>query len=120
MTLQAHGATGIFGLGRKFRIADDDNSGQISHSEFEKVVAEHALHFTKDQIAALFSFFDKDKSGSISYDEFIVGVRGELNDLRKQLVLQAFEVRPRPQSLLSFHLSFLVVSPSFPFPFVSY
>ncbi|MDR3742622.1 MAG: EF-hand domain-containing protein [Terracidiphilus sp.] len=31
-------------------------------------------------------YFDEDGSGSISYDEFLVGVRGELNPRRKALV----------------------------------
>jgi Ca2+-binding EF-hand superfamily protein len=40
----------------------------------------------------VFDFFDKDKSGGIDFDEFLVGVRGGLNDRRKQLVLMAYEV----------------------------
>jgi hypothetical protein len=31
-------------------------------------------------------FFDEDGSGSLSFDEFLVGVRGELNESRKALV----------------------------------
>ena len=39
----------------------------------------------------VFDHFDADHGGSISYDEFLVGVRGELNERRKQLVLLAFK-----------------------------
>ena len=92
---QARGASGIFGLQRKFRIMDDDNSHSISLAEFTKAIKEHVLDWTSAQIQVLFDHFDADKSGAISFDEFIFGVRGVLNDRRKQLVLMAFEVCPQ-------------------------
>ncbi|KAJ1431816.1 hypothetical protein B484DRAFT_448188 [Ochromonadaceae sp. CCMP2298] len=91
-TLKAHGAYGISGLSRKFRIMDDNNSSMIDLSEFTKGMAEHALDWTADQIKAVFEFFDSDKSGGIDIDEFLFGVRGTLNERRSQLVLMAFEI----------------------------
>lgn len=91
-SLNSHGARGIAGIGRKFRIADDDNSGKIEYSEFTKVIGEHALGWAAAQVKAVFDHFDSDKSGSISFDEFIFGIRGQLNERRKQLVLLAFEI----------------------------
>jgi hypothetical protein len=91
-SLKQHGARGIIGLGRKFRIVDDNNSGTIDLSEFTKMIAEHSFAWTAPQIKALFDSFDNDKSGSISYDEFLQTLRGELNERRTQLVLLAFEV----------------------------
>jgi Ca2+-binding EF-hand superfamily protein len=61
-------------------------------SEFSKVVSEHAFEWTAAQIKTVFDFFDKDKTGSISYEEFLQGLRGDLNERRKQLVYLAFEV----------------------------
>ena len=43
------------------------------------------------QFSLVFDHFDADHGGSISYDEFLVGVRGELNERRQQLVLLAFK-----------------------------
>lgn len=91
-SLKAHGASGIFGIARKFKIIDDDSSGQIDISEFTKCIAEHAHDWNANNIKKLFDFFDKDKSGSISYDEFLVSVREKMNERRYQFVLQAFEV----------------------------
>lgn len=91
-SLKDHGAHGIFGLARKFRIADDDGSGSINFSEFSKMINEHTLEWTPQQVRLIFDRFDTDTSGSISYDEFLIGVRGELNDRRKQLVLMAFDI----------------------------
>lgn len=90
---QSRGASGIAGISRKFRIADDDNSGEISFAEFEKLVSEHTLGWTSAQVKKMFGYFDSDNSGSINFDEFLVGIRGDLNDRRRQLVLMAFEVR---------------------------
>lgn len=89
-SLKKHGARGIVGLGRKFKIMDDDRSRSVSCEEFGKAIAEHALGFTEQDVAALFGRFDEDGSGQLSYDEFLQGVRGELNQRREQLVLQAF------------------------------
>lgn len=91
-SLKAHGARGIFGLGRKFKIVDDNNNGLISLIEFRKLVAEHSLAWTAVQEKAVFDSFDKDKSGGVNFDEFLNGVRGALNDRRRQLVLTAYEI----------------------------
>ena len=40
----------------------------------------------------MFDYFDRDKSGSIDYDEFLRGVRGEMNPRRLQFVYMAFEI----------------------------
>jgi len=91
-SLKSRGASGIFGLQRKFRIMDDDNSKSISLVEFTKAATEHTMNWTPGQVKLVFDFFDRDKSGSISFDEFIQGVRGQLNERRQQLVLQAFAI----------------------------
>lgn len=91
-SLKSHGARGIAGISRKFRIADDDNSGRIEFKEFVKVINEHSLDWTAKQIRIVFDHFDSDRSGAIDFDEFIFGIRGHLNDRRRQLVLMAFEV----------------------------
>lgn len=91
-SLKSHGARGFAGLSRKFKIIDDNGNGQIDIYEFTKAIKEFALDWTVQQIQSVFDRFDTDKSKSISFDEFIVGVRGVLNDRRRQLVLQAFEI----------------------------
>lgn len=56
------------------------------------MASEHTLGWTPAQVKTVFSYFDTDGSGSIVFDEFLVGIRGNLNDRRRQLVLMAFEV----------------------------
>jgi len=91
-SLQQHGARGIFGIGRKFRIADDDGNRQLDLAEFTKTANEHAMMWSPAQVRAVFASFDRDGSGAISFDEFLIGVRGDMNQRREQLVLMAFEV----------------------------
>lgn len=45
---------GITGLGRKFRIIDDDGNRQLSLDEFSKAINEHALDFSDNVRAVLF------------------------------------------------------------------
>jgi len=45
LEVRRHGATGIHGIGRKFRICDDDNSGHIDDQEFEKAMRELGFNF---------------------------------------------------------------------------
>eukprot|EP01039_Chlorochromonas_danica_P006183 gene6183-6818_t len=51
-SLRARGASGIFGLSRKFKIIDDNNNGQLDLKEFTKAIGEHALGWSAAQIKA--------------------------------------------------------------------
>ena len=58
--LKNHGALGIAGLARKFRIMDDDSSGTLSVDEFRKGIKECGLtSITEKQIRHLFLYFGK-------------------------------------------------------------
>lgn len=52
-----------------------ENGQDLSSSEFER----------------LFKFFDKNNDGNVDYDEFLRGLRGNLNDRRRSLVHLAFK-----------------------------
>ena len=56
------------------------------------MISEHALNWSAKQVRTVFDAFDSDRSGAIDFDEFIFGIRGQLNDRRRQLVLLAFEI----------------------------
>ena len=71
---------------------DDNNSKTLDIAEFTKGVSEHTMGWNTTQIKAVFDFFDQEKNGQISYDEFLVALRGPLNEKRKQFVYLAFEI----------------------------
>jgi calcyphosin len=91
-SLVQRGATGIIGLQRRFKIMDDDRSGQINREEFIKGMRECGLQIKDQEMGTLFNIFDKDQSGTISIDELLVAVRGEMTVRRKELVQMAFGI----------------------------
>jgi len=50
------------------------------------------------EIDQLFKEFDRDGSGEIDYDEFVRGIRGPMNSLRKLLVDKAFTIMDKDKS----------------------
>jgi Ca2+-binding EF-hand superfamily protein len=96
--LAARGARGIMGIGRQFKIADDDGSKSLNVEEFQKCCHDFRIGITDDQAAKLFKVFDRDGSGSIDYDEFLRGVRGGMNKFRQDLCMLAFDIMDRDKS----------------------
>jgi len=46
----------------------------------------------------MFKLFDRDRSGRIDYDEFLRGIRGEMNDFRVNLSKKAFNIMDKDKS----------------------
>ena len=59
---------------------------------------EQKLGLTAPEVDMIFKFFDEDGSGTITYDEFLFGVRGEMNERREQMALLAFDVIDKDKS----------------------
>jgi Ca2+-binding EF-hand superfamily protein len=90
--LNQRGARGFIGLQRQFKIMDDDNDKGISYREFTKALKDYKIDLNDDESRAVFREFDSDQSGILSIDEFVRGVRGEMNDFRRGLITQAFGI----------------------------
>ena len=69
---------------------DDNGNGSLDWNEFRKGIKEMQLGVTDMQIRHLFNLFDANDDGAISYEEFLVGLRGELNERRRAMVEMAF------------------------------
>ncbi len=89
--IKARGARGILGLQRIFKIMDDDNSRTLSLVEFTKACRDFKVGISDEYIPTIFNAFDINHDGTLSVDEFILAVRGELNETRKAVVTQAFK-----------------------------
>lgn len=85
------GAHSIKGIGRTFRIYDDDGSKNLNFEEFFEGVKDYGLDFSKEDAQGVFDSFDKDGSGEVSIDEFLLGLRGNLNAKRLAVVNQAWK-----------------------------
>jgi Ca2+-binding EF-hand superfamily protein len=96
--LAARGARGIMGLGKQFKIADDDGSRDLDMYEFKKAVRDFRINLQEKDCERLFRVFDRDRSGRIDYDEFLRGVRGEMNPFRVNLAKKAFQIMDKDRS----------------------
>jgi Ca2+-binding EF-hand superfamily protein len=88
--LKRRGASGIVGIGRKFRIMDDDGSKSLNMGEFKKAMKESGLDLSDAELRMLFGYFDRDGGGTIDYEEFLNGVRDPMNERRENLARMAF------------------------------
>ena len=88
-TMRARGAREFRGIARRFRIFADGD-GYIDRAEFADGLQEMGLDLSSDHIDGLLAFFDKNGDGKISLDEFLVGIRGQLNTKRQASVDKAF------------------------------
>jgi len=94
----ARGGGGIKGIGRTFRIYDDDGSKNLNFEEFFEGVNDYGIAIDKSEAKQVFDCFDKDGSGEVSIDEFLIGLRGNLNANRQEVVKQAFAKADKDKS----------------------
>ncbi|KAI2537217.1 CAPSL isoform 3, partial [Pongo abelii] len=86
----ARGSAGIKGLGRVFRIMDDDNNRTLDFKEFMKGLNDYAVVMEKEEVEELFRRFDKDGNGTIDFNEFLLTLRPPMSRARKEVIMQAF------------------------------
>lgn len=75
----SRGVNGIFSLGRLFRNIDDNGNHMLCMAEFNKCMTEFRLGFQQSDVQLVFNYFDTDGNDRLSYDEFLRGIRGEMN-----------------------------------------
>uniref|UniRef100_T1J5A4 EF-hand domain-containing protein n=1 Tax=Strigamia maritima TaxID=126957 RepID=T1J5A4_STRMM len=85
------GACGIAGLGRAFRIMDDNADRKLDKSELLKGCHDYGLELEASEVDGVFKLLDKDESGSIDFDEFLVALRPPMSQPRVDLVAAAFK-----------------------------
>ena len=84
--LKARGARGMIGLQRLFKIMDDDESRCLSLYEFTKACRDFKVGISDEYLPTIFNAFDLNHDGTLSVDEFLMAVRGDLNDTRRAVV----------------------------------
>ncbi|KAM3176520.1 hypothetical protein ACTXT7_006343 [Hymenolepis weldensis] len=91
----ARGGSGILGLGRQFRIIDDNGDKKLDMREFTKGCQDFGIDLTKEEIREVFEYLDKDGSGHIDFDEFLEALRPPMPKCRLELINQAFNKMDR-------------------------
>lgn len=86
----ARGSSGIKGLGRTFRIMDDDGNRKIDLVEFKRGLRDYGVDLEPNDIQDMYQQMDADGSGSLDFDEFLLALRPPMSKARKMLIQQAF------------------------------
>eukprot|EP00929_Paragymnodinium_shiwhaense_P115897 TRINITY_DN8505_c0_g1_i1.p1 TRINITY_DN8505_c0_g1~~TRINITY_DN8505_c0_g1_i1.p1 ORF type:complete len:549 (+),score=162.14 TRINITY_DN8505_c0_g1_i1:116-1762(+) len=102
LSLRAGGFESLKAMGNQFRIIDRDRNQELSKEEYgialDCLFSSYNVKFSQAEKNSLFQLFDHDKSGTINYDEFVRGIRGDMNDFRVNWVKQAFALLDRDGS----------------------
>jgi Ca2+-binding EF-hand superfamily protein len=88
--IRTRGVRGIIGLQKLFSIMDDDGSKSISLFEFSKACKDFRVGINEENVPLIFDLFDSNHDGTLNVDEFLMAIRGEMNDFRRSLVEKAF------------------------------
>jgi Ca2+-binding EF-hand superfamily protein len=97
--LKSLGVSGINQLNTAFKEFDINCDGGLSLNEFKMCFENFGIlndeTLTKDDIRILFNQFDRNGDGSISSNEFINGIRSEMDPLRSKYVRYAYSMLDR-------------------------
>ncbi|EDO32961.1 predicted protein [Nematostella vectensis] len=86
----SRGSSGIKGLGRTFKIMDDDGNRSLDFNEFKKGLRDYGVMLEPKEVKRTFEAFDTDGSGTIDFDEFLIRLRPPMSKARKNVIQQAF------------------------------
>lgn len=89
-TLKSRGAMAIRGIGRVFRILDDNRNRQLDAYELKNGLIDYQIHLSDEQVQVLIKHFDRDNNGTVNFDEFLRALRGDLSESRVGFIRQAY------------------------------
>ena len=86
------GAIGIKGLGRLFKIVDDNSDNTIDlKTELPKLMSDVGIILNKTEMSELIRLLDRSGDGKISYDEFLYQMAPPLSEERIKWINKAFD-----------------------------
>ena len=80
--LNSRGVKTIRGMGRSFRIMDDNGDRKIDKQEFYWGLQDLGAAVSKNEAQLLLEYLDTNQDGVVSFDEFLVGIRGIPSECR--------------------------------------
>jgi hypothetical protein len=76
-------SNGIRGISRIFKAMDDNGNHQLDVDDFRWGLIDYGITVSKEQATKVLDHFDRDRNGTVDFDEFMVALRGDLNENRK-------------------------------------
>ena len=92
------GSNGIRSLGKLLAIMDNSGDKRLSRDELMYGLRDYGISLTPTELEQVFFAFDRDRNGSVDIDEFLIAMKGDLNDRRRRLVNLAFDILDRDKS----------------------
>jgi Ca2+-binding EF-hand superfamily protein len=89
--LNERGSFGIRGLARIFKIMDDKGDRKLDVDDFRWGLIDYGISITKEDAGLILERFDRNKDGSVDFNEFLVAMRGEINQFREVLIRKAYQ-----------------------------
>jgi Ca2+-binding EF-hand superfamily protein len=70
---------------------DENGNKNLDVDDFRWGLMDYGISISKDEACEIMAHFDKDKNGSVNFDEFLVTLRGDLNETRTASIRKAYE-----------------------------
>ena len=86
------GSNGIRSIAKLLAIMDDNGDKRLSKEELRFGLRDYGIDLTPTEMEQVFLYFDRDGNGYIDCTEFLVGLRGDLNQRRKKYIRMAFNI----------------------------
>jgi Ca2+-binding EF-hand superfamily protein len=88
--LKERGFLSIRAIAQLFKSIDKNGNRKIDPEEFFWGLNAFGISLTQEEASDVVRTCDTNRDGHVSLDEFIVALRGELNDYRKSYIRQAY------------------------------
>lgn len=90
--LDRGGSAGIHSLGRIFRLMDEDDDRRLSADELHLGLQRYGMPLSMDQAKQLIAAVDRDGTGNLRLSEFLIAIRGAIDQRRQKMIDMAFKV----------------------------
>ena len=90
-SLNSRGVRTIRGMGRSFKIMDDNGDRKIDKQEFYWGLKDLGATVTMREAQLLLDHLDLNRDGVVSFDEFLYGIRGAPNETRQAIINTCFD-----------------------------
>ena len=88
--LEARGSKTIRGLGRSFKIMDLEGDRKLDKQELYWGLKDLGCSISKREAQICLETLDTNGDGFVDFNEFLRGIRGEPNEVRKEVIDRAF------------------------------